>query len=164
MRATVLSVLRVTVLSMMSEATVSAMRRPVDKAKPRLKQLMIAIVFTFLIEYPYIEERAIYACACARLIKIAVKVYKKRAAISAESNGVSADGVKTAVEGFLKKQAGHWCASMEDVDSIMEYVTVALPLVLGVQRGRASPFCGVPPDDASSDFMGLVAGGRGRRG
>lgn len=48
MRATVLSVLRVTVLSMMSEATVSAMRRPVDKAKPRLKQLMIAIVFTFL--------------------------------------------------------------------------------------------------------------------
>lgn len=48
MRATVLSVMRVTVLSTMSEATVSAMRRPVDKAKPRLKQLMIAIVFTFL--------------------------------------------------------------------------------------------------------------------
>lgn len=125
----------------------------------------MANVSTHLVsEYPYIEDRAIYACACARLIKIAVKVYKKRAAISAQSNGVSADGVKTAVEGFLTKQAGHWCAFMEDLDSIMEYVTVALPFGRGVQRGQASPFCGVPPDDASSDFMGLVAGGRGRRG
>lgn len=74
---------------------------------------------------------------------------------------MSADGVKTAVEGFLMKQAGHWRASTEDVESIMEYITAMLPLVGGVQRGQAPPFCGAPPEDAPADFVDFVAGGGG---
>lgn len=128
----------------------------------KAKQLHVANVSNHLVnEDPYIKERAIVARACARLIENAVKVYKKCAAIRAQSTGWSADGVKTAVEGFLAKQAGHRRASTEDVDSIMEYVSATLPLVGGVQRGQAPPFCGAPPDDAPADFVDLVDGGRG---
>ncbi|KAK1858668.1 hypothetical protein I4F81_001269 [Pyropia yezoensis] len=128
----------------------------------KAQQLHVANVSTHLdSEDPYMKERAIAARACARLIENAVKVSKKCAAIRAQSTGMSADDVTTAVEGFLTKQAGHWRASTEDVDSIMEYVTATLPLVGGVQRGEAPPFCGAPPDDAPPESVDLVAGGGG---
>lgn len=134
------------------------------QGKGKAKQLHLSNVASHLTQVDeYVLARGKDKRAVSRLVAAAIKLYKQSTTLRAQSTGLAPDEVKTKVNAQLTKQAGYWRATLEETQTMMDYVHEALPLVGGVVRS-VDTFEGSPPDDVSPPVVDLVGGERGAEG